>query len=74
MNGKLTLYANKEFRKEFGKRRLDTLVWNIFALELWHRVCGEGDNGFFQTNKTNKPKLNPWGQGWGRTSFGFIGM
>ena len=30
-----------------GKRRLDTLVWNIFALELWHRVCGEGDNSFF---------------------------
>ena len=30
-----------------GKRRLDVLVWRIFALEVWHRVCGEGDNRFF---------------------------
>tara|TARA_B100000787_G_C16196265_1_gene301090 strand:+ start:552 stop:2399 length:1848 start_codon:yes stop_codon:yes gene_type:complete len=29
-----------------GKRKLDTLVWNIFTLEIWHRVCGEGDMNF----------------------------
>ena len=29
-----------------GKRRLDTLVWHMFSLEIWHRVCGEGDNTF----------------------------
>ena len=30
------------------KRRLDVLVWRIFALEVWHRVCGEGEVGFFK--------------------------
>ena len=30
-----------------GKRRLDVLMWNIFALEVWHRACGEGDSRFF---------------------------
>jgi asparagine synthase (glutamine-hydrolysing) len=29
-----------------GKRKLDTVVWNMFTLETWHRVCGEGDNTF----------------------------
>lgn len=31
-----------------GKRRLDVLVWRIFAMEVWHRVCGEGDYTFFK--------------------------
>ena len=30
------------------KRRLDVLVWRIFALEVWHRVCGEGEGDFFK--------------------------
>ena len=34
-----------------GKRRLDTLVWNMFALETWHRVCGEGDNTLIEEAK-----------------------
>ena len=34
-----------------GKRRLDTLVWNMFALETWHRICGEGDNTLIEEAK-----------------------
>ncbi len=30
------------------KRRLDVLIWRIFALEVWHRVCGEGENNLFK--------------------------
>jgi asparagine synthase (glutamine-hydrolysing) len=35
-----------------GKRRLDTLVWNIFTLEIWHRVCGEGDMNFLKDQES----------------------
>jgi asparagine synthase (glutamine-hydrolysing) len=31
-----------------GKKRLDTLVWSMFALEIWHRACGEGEISFFK--------------------------
>ena len=31
-----------------GKKRLDTLVWSMLTLEIWHRVCGEGDVNFFE--------------------------
>ena len=31
-----------------GKKRLDTLIWSMFTLEIWHRVCGEGDLNFFK--------------------------
>ena len=31
-----------------GKKKLDTLVWIMFTLEIWHRVCGEGDLNFFK--------------------------
>ncbi len=31
-----------------GKKRLDTLVWSMFTLEMWHRVCGEGEFNFFK--------------------------
>ena len=31
-----------------GKKRLDMLVWMMFTLEIWHRVCGEGDFNFFE--------------------------
>ena len=35
-----------------GTKRLDTLVWTMFALEVWHRVCGEGDLNFFKNYET----------------------
>ncbi len=28
-----------------GRRRLDTLVWNLMSLEIWHRVCRVGGAG-----------------------------
>ena len=31
-----------------GKKRLDILVWMMITLEIWHRVCGEGDFNFFE--------------------------
>ena len=32
--------ANSIIENHFsGKRRLDTLVWNLVSLEIWHRVC-----------------------------------
>ncbi len=31
-----------------GKKRLDMLVWMMLNLEIWHRVCGEGDLNFFE--------------------------
>jgi asparagine synthase (glutamine-hydrolysing) len=31
-----------------GKKRLDTLVWSMLTLEIWHRLCGEGDVNFFE--------------------------
>jgi len=52
-NGFFNGYLDGKSTKEIvnlhfdGKRRLDVLMWNIFALEVWHRVCGEGDNRFF---------------------------
>ena len=53
-NGFFNGYLDGKSTKEIvslhfdGKRKLDVLVWNIFALEFWHRICGEGDSSFFQ--------------------------
>ena len=52
-NGFFNGYLDGKSTKEIvnlhfdGKRKLDALVWNIFALEFWHRICGEGDSSFF---------------------------
>lgn len=31
-----------------GKKRLDTLIWAMFTLEIWHRICGEGQSNFLK--------------------------
>ena len=32
--------ANRLIENHFsGERRLDTLVWNLVSLEIWHRIC-----------------------------------
>lgn len=33
------IYENKD---------VDTLIWSMFSLEIWHRVCGEGNINFFK--------------------------
>ena len=31
----------------FKEKKLDVLVWTMFTLEIWHRICGEGDKNYF---------------------------
>ena len=44
--------AQEIFNLHFeGKRRLDVLIWEMLTLEIWHRVCGEGDDNILKLKK-----------------------
>lgn len=53
-NGFFKGYLNGKYAKELidmhfqKKERLDVLIWTMFTLEIWHRVCGEGDSDYFE--------------------------
>ena len=41
-------YANKIVNSYiYENKDVDTLIWSMFSIEIWHRVCGEGDINFF---------------------------
>ena len=52
-NGFFNSYLNGKYARELidlhfqRKKKLDVLVWTMLTLEIWHRVCGEGDKNFF---------------------------
>ena len=58
-NGFFNNYLNGKIANElvnsfiYENKDIDTLIWSMFTLEIWHRVCGEGDINFFKDYNIN---------------------